>query len=118
MNTVAQIIATKNDQVTYTMEPSTTVHEAVCLMVEKNIGSLVVVKNGKVVGIVSERDYARKLVLTVAILWINVVENVATNIFGHPVILHEVNEALVDLCCIVRLCMVVSFSSILENVMR
>jgi CBS domain-containing protein len=63
MNTVMQIIGSKIDQVTYTMEPSTTVHEAVRLMVEKNIGALVVVKNGEVVGIVSERDLARKLVL-------------------------------------------------------
>jgi CBS domain-containing protein len=64
MNTVAQILGSKIDQTTYTMEPSATAHEAVRLMAEKNIGALLVVENGKVVGIVSERDYARKLVLT------------------------------------------------------
>ncbi|MFT7114921.1 MAG: signal-transduction protein with cAMP-binding, CBS, and nucleotidyltransferase domain [Rhodoferax sp.] len=63
MNTVAQITGSKTDQVTYTMEASATAHEAVRLMAEKNIGALVVVENGKIVGLVSERDLARKLVL-------------------------------------------------------
>lgn len=63
MNTVAQILASKADQATYTLGPSATAHEAAHLMAEKNIGALLVVENGKVVGIVSERDYARKLVL-------------------------------------------------------
>ena len=63
MNTVAQILGSKPDQAVYTMEPSVSAHEAVRLMVEKNIGALVVVENGKIVGLVSERDYARKLVL-------------------------------------------------------
>ena len=45
------------------MEPSASAHEAVRLMAEKNIGALVVVEHGQVVGLVSERDYARKLVL-------------------------------------------------------
>jgi CBS domain-containing protein len=45
------------------MEPSASAHEAVRLMAQKNIGALVVVEHGQVVGLVSERDYARKLVL-------------------------------------------------------
>jgi CBS domain-containing protein len=63
MNTVAQILGTKPDQSVYTMEPSASAHEAVRLMAEKNIGALVVVEHGEIVGLVSERDYARKLVL-------------------------------------------------------
>lgn len=63
MNTVAQILGSKPDQAVYTMEPTASAHEAVRLMADKNIGALVVVERGKVVGIVSERDYARKLVL-------------------------------------------------------
>jgi CBS domain-containing protein len=45
------------------MAPSASAHEAVRLMAEKNIGALVVVEHGQVAGLVSERDYARKLVL-------------------------------------------------------
>ena len=63
MNTVAQILGSNPDQAVYTMEPSASAHEAVRLMAEKNIGALVVVEHGHVVGLVSERDYARKLVL-------------------------------------------------------
>jgi CBS domain-containing protein len=63
MNTVAQILGSKPDHAIYTMEPSASALEAVHLMAEKNIGALVVVENGKIVGLVSERDYARKLVL-------------------------------------------------------
>jgi CBS domain-containing protein len=63
MNTVAQILGSKPDQAVYTMGPSASAHEAVRLMAEKNIGALVVVEHGKIVGLVSERDFARKLVL-------------------------------------------------------
>ena len=63
MNTVAQILGSKPDQAVYTMEPTTSAHEAVRLMADKNIGALVVVERGQVDGIVSERDYARKVVL-------------------------------------------------------
>ena len=63
MNTVAQILGSKPDRAVYTMEPTASAHEAVRLMVDKNIGALVVVERGQVVGIVSERDYTRKLVL-------------------------------------------------------
>lgn len=63
MKTAAQILGSKPDQVVYTMEPSTSAHEAVGVMAEKNIGALLVMEAGNVVGIVSERDYARKVVL-------------------------------------------------------
>ena len=63
MNTVAQILGSKPDQAVYTMEPTASAHEAVRLMADKNIGALVVVERGQVVGIVSERDVTRKLVL-------------------------------------------------------
>lgn len=63
MNTVAQILGFKPDRAVYTMAPTASAHEAVRLMVDKNIGALVVVESGQVVGIVSERDYTRKLVL-------------------------------------------------------
>ena len=51
MNTVAQILGSKPDQAIYTMEPSASAHEAVRLMAEKNIGALVVVEHGQIVGL-------------------------------------------------------------------
>ena len=46
-----------------TVSPGATVYDALALMAEKEIGALVVVENGKMVGILSERDYARKVIL-------------------------------------------------------
>jgi CBS domain-containing protein len=63
MNTVAQILGSKPDRAVHSMEPTASAHDAVRLMADKNIGALVVVERGRVVGIVSERDYARRLVL-------------------------------------------------------
>jgi CBS domain-containing protein len=63
MKTVAQILGSKPDQSVHTVEPTASVYDAVKLMADKNVGALVVTERGKVVGIVSERDYARKVVL-------------------------------------------------------
>lgn len=65
MHTVAQILQTKPDQAIYQMAPGASAHEAVRLMADENIGALVVVDDGRVVGLVSERDVVRKLVLAV-----------------------------------------------------
>ena len=47
----------------YTVSPDAMVYDALKLMAEKEIGALVVVEEGKMVGIISERDYARKIIL-------------------------------------------------------
>ena len=47
----------------YSVSPDTSVYDALKLMAEKEIGALVVVEKEKMVGIVSERDYARKIIL-------------------------------------------------------
>ena len=47
----------------YSVSPDTTVYDALKLMAEKEIGALVVLEKDKMVGIVSERDYARKIIL-------------------------------------------------------
>lgn len=49
--------------VVWSVAPETTVYDALVLMSEKEIGSLLVMSNGKLVGIISERDYARKVIL-------------------------------------------------------
>lgn len=48
---------------TWTISPEASVYSALELLAEKNIGALPVVSDGKLVGILSERDYARKVVL-------------------------------------------------------
>lgn len=49
--------------VIYSIAPSDSVYQAITMMSEKQIGALLVMCEGKVVGIVSERDYARKVIL-------------------------------------------------------
>lgn len=47
----------------YSVSPDTTVFEALKLMAEKEIGAVLVLEGKKIVGIMSERDYARKVIL-------------------------------------------------------
>lgn len=63
MKTVAQLLALKTQQDVYTIAPDAWVLDALRLMAEKNVGALPVVRDGELVGIVSERDYARKVAL-------------------------------------------------------
>ena len=61
MTSIRQILAHKPD--VYAIDPEVTVFDALRTMAEKNIGALLVMKTGRLVGIFSERDYARRMVL-------------------------------------------------------
>jgi len=63
MTSVAQVLKSKPEQVVYTITASDSVYNAIRLMAEKHIGALVVTEDDTIVGIVTERDYARKIVL-------------------------------------------------------
>ena len=62
MGKVRDILKTKG-KVVFSVEPTITVYNAIEQMCEKNIGGLLIVENGSLVGIFTERDYARKLIL-------------------------------------------------------
>lgn len=64
MKTVTQLLKLKATQhQVHTIGPDQMVLEALRVMAEKNVGALPVLENGQVVGVISERDYARKIVL-------------------------------------------------------
>ena len=63
MKTIAQLLKRKGNNV-YTISPDASIYEALELMAEKNIGALVVLKDDTPIGIISERDYARKGILS------------------------------------------------------
>jgi CBS domain-containing protein len=64
MTSVAQLLKTKpNNTTVFTVGADDSVYEAIKLMAEKGIGALVVTDGDSIAGIVTERDYARKVVL-------------------------------------------------------
>lgn len=65
MGKVRNILEAKGDnsRSVFSVEPNTIVYQAIEVMAQKNIGGLLITENGKLVGIFTERDYARKLIL-------------------------------------------------------
>jgi CBS domain-containing protein len=59
---INEILEHKGNAV-WTVSPDNTVFEAIQLMSEKNVGALLVTERGRLIGIVSERDYTRKVAL-------------------------------------------------------
>ncbi|MGE5524676.1 MAG: CBS domain-containing protein [Rhodospirillaceae bacterium] len=62
MKTVRQLLQSKGSQV-HSISPDAKVIEALRLMAEKEVGALAVVDGGRLAGMISERDYARKVIL-------------------------------------------------------
>ena len=62
MNTVSSLLSRKNKS-SVTVSPDTSVVDALKLMAEKNIGSVIVMQDEQYLGIVTERDYSRKIAL-------------------------------------------------------
>ena len=60
--TIDAILNQKSGDI-WSVAPDAMVYDAVALMAEKNVGALVVLENGNLVGIISERDYTRKVML-------------------------------------------------------
>jgi len=62
MKTVQHVLEMKGSAV-HTVSPQTSVFDALRVMAQHDVGALVVIEGGRLVGILSERDYARKVVL-------------------------------------------------------
>ncbi|CBL46194.1 Conserved hypothetical protein [gamma proteobacterium HdN1] len=63
MKHVRDLLKQKTNQQTWTVQPDTKVLDALQLMADKGVGALVVMEKKRVSGIITERDYARKVVL-------------------------------------------------------
>ena len=62
MPSILQVLASKGSRV-WSISPDATVFAGLTLMADKNIGALLILENDRPVGIMSERDYARKIIL-------------------------------------------------------
>jgi len=62
METVHSMLRHKGSEI-FWVAPEATVYDAVAMMADKGVGALLVLSGGKLTGIVSERDYARKVIL-------------------------------------------------------
>jgi CBS domain-containing protein len=62
MKTVSQLLQAKGREI-HSIAPDARVFDALRLMADKNVGALVVLDSGRLAGIFSERDYARKVIL-------------------------------------------------------
>ncbi|MCG6862153.1 MAG: CBS domain-containing protein [Chromatiaceae bacterium] len=62
MKTVREILDEKGRDV-WTIGPNASVREALSRMAQQNVGALVVIEGDRVVGVISERDYARKVIV-------------------------------------------------------
>jgi CBS domain-containing protein len=60
--TIHDVLRNKGSQV-WIIAPDATIFEAIQLMAERNVGALLVMKEGRVMGVISERDYTRKVAL-------------------------------------------------------
>src|ERR1700750_3424320 len=63
MASVAQFLRSKASQPAWSTHASAAVYDAIAIMAYRQVGALIVVHEGRVAGIVTERDYARKIVL-------------------------------------------------------
>jgi CBS domain-containing protein len=60
--TAARLLASKGHDL-WSIAPDATVYDAIALMAQREVGALLVMEGTRLVGIVSERDYARKVIL-------------------------------------------------------
>ena len=79
MKTAADLLKSKAYQSVHTITSAASVFDAVKLMADKNIGALLVMEGEEVAGIVTERDYARKIVLMSRSSWQTLVREIMTS---------------------------------------
>lgn len=79
MKSVAEILRAKPHTQLFSVEPTTTVLEAALMMADKDIGALVVIQGGELVGIVTERDFVRRVAALERSAYATTIEEVMTS---------------------------------------
>ena len=76
--TVHQLLDRKGSDI-YSIDPDSSVYDAIKMMSELEVGALLVIKEGQLKGIISERDYTRKIILKDRSSKTSIVEDIMTN---------------------------------------
>lgn len=93
MNTIDKLIDLNASEV-WTISPEDTVFDAIKKLNDKSIGALPVVENDKLVGIISERDYARKVILENRSSKDTLVKEIMTERVFHVLPGHKIEECM------------------------
>jgi len=91
--TIREVLGHKGSTI-WTISPDATVFEAIQLMADKNIGALLVTKDGKLVGIITERDYMRSVALKGRSSRETPVRDILSGKVIHVTLDHSVDECL------------------------
>ncbi len=93
MEIIRELLKVKGHDI-WSIEPSASVYAAIKFMADKEVGALMVLESRKVVGIISERDYARKVILKGRSSNATQVEEIMTTrvVYAHPE--QNVNECM------------------------
>jgi CBS domain-containing protein len=92
-SSIAEILSFKGATV-WSISPDATVYEAIQLMADKNVGAVLVTENDKLVGILSERDYTRKVVLKGKSSRTTAVKEILSSKLIHVAPSHTVEECM------------------------
>jgi CBS domain-containing protein len=91
--TISEILNSKGSSA-WSISPDATVFEAIQMMADKNVGALLVIENDKLVGIISERDYTRKIVIKGKASKSTAVKEILSSHVIHVTPAHTVQECL------------------------
>ena len=91
--TISDILSQKGSRA-WSISPEATVLDAVQMMADKNVGALLVTENDRLVGIISERDYTRKVVIKGKASKTTAVKEILSNHVIHVTPAHTVQECL------------------------
>jgi CBS domain-containing protein len=91
--TISEILSHKGSSA-WSVAPDATVFEAIQMMADKNVGALLVTENDKLVGIISERDYTRKVVIKGKSSRTTAVKEILSSHVIHVTPAHTVQECM------------------------